>query len=136
MPSIASVFNRIILKYNLGLLLENGDIDALAAGTITSAKWLANSNWGSGHFQGLETIVHRPGSATAADNIRYATSVTSAGVLSVDRNYSDTTLGSEYARLLFHGLHAQWVYDAINRGLRRAHFQNQIYVSLAADADM
>ena len=127
----------MVQKYGLGLVLANGDIDSVAAGALTSVKWLRNANWGPGHFQGMNALIDRPGAASAADFVRYASTLTpSTGVLAPDANWADTTLGTEYMRILYHGLHPQHVMDAAQRGLRRCSFQNQIYVSLAADADM
>lgn len=137
MTTIQAIFDRVVEKYGLGKVIANGDIDALVAGSFTSVKWLRNGNWGTNQFRSKSSLIQRPGAATAADEIRYAADLTnSSGLMAVDANWADTTLGTEYLRILDYGLHPQEVYDAIERGLRRIHFQNQVYASLAADADM
>lgn len=137
MTAVQTAIDRLIQAYDLGIVIATTDIDSIAAGALTSVKWLRNANWGSGQFQGTGDIIHRPGSATAADNVRYASTLTaSTGVLAPDANWADTTLGTEYIRLIRHGLHPQWILDSLNRALETISFQNQIYPSLAADADM
>ena len=112
--------DRLIRELGIGLIVPNGSFDAAAAGSITSANILRDSNYGTGHFQGLDTVIYRGGAASSADYERFAGALTtSTGLLAhTGANYSDTTTTSESVRLLYHRLRpAQELLDAANRVL-------------------
>lgn len=133
MTTHAAVRQRLVERYGLGLFIANGDIGAIATGTITSVLWLRDGTGGTDKWYGRP--VYRPGNATGvADDIRYATTVTSAGVLSVDANWADSTLGTETAYILNKDLHPRWLRDAIQRMQEKTPARVMIPISLAADA--
>ena len=106
-------------------------LGARATGSVTIAE-LADSNYGSAHYQSQGAMIHCPDATTSADFIRPAGAITSAGVLSHTgtTNYSDTTITSEAAELWYWGVRAlqtaqrrSEVVDALNRAMEYVYFE-------------
>lgn len=125
-------------ELDLGFQIPNASVDAFAAGSITSANFLRNSNHGANHY--ANWIIHRPTAASAADYVRYAGALTnSSGLLAhTGANYSDTTVGTETVELWKPlGIRPDTdVLNAFNRALEMLTFQAWEPLSLAADAAM
>lgn len=103
------------------MVIPNGNFDAVATGSITSASYLRDTNYGTGHFAELYTNIFRPGAASAADYIRPAGDLTNTtGLLAhTGANYADTTIGTEGVELWFHRIRPDIdIPDCINRVLR------------------
>ena len=116
------VLAAVIRRSGVGKVILNAELDAIAAGTITSVLHLA-ANKGTDEFYNWEA--YRPGNATGmADYVRKVTTVTSAGVASIDRNVADTTKGTENLYLLKPPLTARGFLDAFLRALRLTYFDN------------
>lgn len=118
------ILQSLIRRAGIGQTLLNADIGSIAAGNVTAVKFLRNAQWPSNYFQSLNALVYRPSAASApADLVRYATTVASStGVLSIDSNWADTTIGTENIYLLYYGIHPQWIVDAMNRACRQCYF--------------
>jgi len=118
-----TILQAAMRRGKFGLVLANAEIGAIAAGTVTSVLHLRNANWGTDHFLGQ--AVYRPGNATGvADYVRYGTSLTTAGVLSIDANWADTTLGTENVYIFDLKITPTQFLDALNRALLRCYFDN------------
>lgn len=93
--------------------------EAFAAGSVTQTDYLRNTNWGVNHFRNLHAGIHRPDSATAADNWRWAGDLTtSTGLLAhTGANYADTTVTSETVNIIYYGVRWEDIDDAISRVL-------------------
>lgn len=126
MPTVATMLQQLLRKRGIGLFLANADIDSIAAGSITSVKWLRNARHGATNtVSNLNIVIWRPAAATAADYVRYASDLTaSTGALTPDANWADTTLGTEDFYLLKYGIHPQWLIDAANLALGKNYFAN------------
>ena len=115
-----------------------GDVSALTVTSITSLIFL-NTNWGSGHFSGLNTVLHRLAATAAADYYRYAGSLTNtSGLIAVagGANYTDTTITSEVVEAWMHGVrHDLHLLPAINRGLGFNSYQTFVAISHLSDLD-
>ena len=120
------LISHLINRGGLGLVLENGEIGALAAGSITSVVWLRRDDYANNTFRNLTGLWWRPENATGiADDVRAVGDLTKGtGVLANDASWADTTLGTEDVYLLYHGIHPLWLIEAMNRALRRIYFQN------------
>jgi hypothetical protein len=131
-----AILKQAVRRGGLGLYLDNADI-AVAAGTLTSVKWFRNPYYSTNEFRDRNTLIYRPSNATGvADYVRGAGDLAaSTGVLNIDANWADTTLGTEDVVLLDHNVHPQWVVDAMNRAMtKRCYFENLEPLSLAADS--
>lgn len=97
---------RLLRELDLGWVIENADVDSFAAGSITAANMLRNSNTSAGYYKGQKVVIFRPGAASAADYIRYAGLLTrDTGLLAhTGANYADTTKGSEVVELWKYGI--------------------------------
>lgn len=136
--TLTAIRQEVLRRLDAGIIIPNAKVDSFAAGSITSADLLRNSNWGGAHFQNLETVIYRPGSATAADNIRYAGALTnSTGLLAhTGANYSDTTVGSEGVELWYYGVRPDLEFlDALNRRLRKVYISSFAAISHLGDLD-
>jgi hypothetical protein len=128
----------LLRELDLGILVPSGKVDSIAATSVTAADIMRNSRWTSGHFSQREAVIYRPGSATAADNIRYAGDLNNAtGALShTGANYADTTSTSEAVELWYDSVRPDLeVLDAINRALEFVHFSTFIPISHGGDLD-
>jgi hypothetical protein len=129
MPAASVPIYQAIRKAGIGMVIPNADW-TVAAGSATSVKWFRNGNWGTNHFRSKNALLWRPGAATAADYVRYASDLTaSTGALAVDANWADTTQGTEDLIVLYHGIHPQYIIDASNLALAKAYFTNSESVS-------
>ena len=140
MPSstLTTIRQRLLRELDLGIIIPNAKFDSAASTSITSADVMRNSRWTTNHFSQRNTVIYRPGSATAADNIRYAGDLTnSTGTLvHTGANYSDTTVTSEIPELWYDGVRADLeILDAINRALEFVHFSTFIPISHGGDLD-
>ena len=127
-----TLLQRVFIRGGLGIHLVPADY-AIAAGTLTSTLWFANSNQGPNAY--LNRIIYRPENATGVDDyVRHGTTVTDAGVLSIDRNWADTTETDEDIFVFEKGIHPSYVVDAMNTALRDLYFSSREPLSLAADA--
>ncbi len=102
------------------VLIPNSAFDSATATTIVSANILRNTNWGSSFFMNRDTIIMRPGAATAADFMRWAgVLTTSTGTLAhTGANYADTTVGTETVELWYDNVRPDLeLMDAANRAL-------------------
>lgn len=140
MPSstLTTIRQRALRELDLGLLIPNGKVDSLATTSVTSADVMRNTRWTTAHFSQKNTAIYRPGSATAADNIRFAGDLNSStGALThTGANYSDTTLGTEAVELWFDEVRPDLeILDAINRALEFVHFSTFIPISHGGDLD-
>ena len=140
MPSttLTQLRQRLLRELDLGIIIPTAKLDAIAATTITSADVMRNSRWTTGHFSQRDTVIYRPSSQTAADNIRYAGDLNNlTGALShTGANYSDITATSEIPELWYDGVRPDLeVLDAINRSLEFVHFSTFIPISHGGDLD-
>jgi hypothetical protein len=136
--TLTTIRQRLFRELDLGVLIANGVFDAAAAGSITSANVMRNSRWTANHFSQKNTLIFRPGAATAADQIRYAGDLTNnTGLLAhTGANYSDTTVGSEAVELWYDGVRPDLeVLDAINRALEFVNVRTFIPISHGGDLD-
>jgi hypothetical protein len=136
--TLTTIRQRLLRELDLGVLVPAGKVDSIAATSVTAADVMRNSRWTSGHFSQREAVIYRPGSATAADNIRYAGDLNNAtGALShTGANYSDTTSTSEAVELWYDSVRPDLeVLDAINRALEFVHFSTFIPISHGGDLD-
>ena len=118
--TFGTFLDRLIRELEVGLIIPNADFDAAAAGSITSANVLRDSNHGPGHYQGLNTVIYRGAAASSADYERFAGALTpTTGLLAhTGAASSDTVTTSESVRLLYHRLRpAKELLDAANRVL-------------------
>ena len=123
----------------MGFEIPNAKVGSFAAGSITSADYLQDSNKPIEHWRGLQVVIYRPGAATAADEIRFAGALTNTtGLLAhTGANYADTTVGTETVELWFYGIRPDlWVEDAINRALEHNYYQTWRALSIFDDGDM
>jgi hypothetical protein len=136
--TLTAIRQRALRELDLGLVIPNAKFDSAASTSITSADIMRNSRWSLAHFSQRETVIFRPGSATAADNVRYAGNLTNTtGALAhTGANYSDTTVTSEIPELWYDGVRPDLeVLDAINRALEFVHFSTFIPISHGGDLD-
>jgi hypothetical protein len=136
--TLTAIRQRALRELDLGLVIPNAKFDSAASTSITSADVMRNSRWSLAHFSQRETVIFRPGSATAADNVRYAGNLTNTtGALAhTGANYSDTTVTSEIPELWYDGVRPDLeVLDAINRALEFVHFSTFIPISHGGDLD-
>jgi hypothetical protein len=121
------IVQHAVERGGLGLYLPNADIGSIAAGSVTSVKWLRDGNFATNTFRSMGAHIWRPSNATGvADDWRSASDLTaSTGALSIDANWADTTLTSEDFIILFHNNHYDYLIAAMNRALRRAYYQTQ-----------
>lgn len=139
MPALSAIQNRVVEDLNIGITLANADISSLSTSAIVSTKKFRNPNWSTNYFRSLNAGIYRPDAATASegDHWRIAGDLTvSTGSLAPDPNWTDGTLGTETALVLFYGIDYQMLNDAINRALEDVYFQNEVALSIFADGDM
>ena len=130
--TLTTIRQRLIRELDLGLFIPSAKLDSAAAGSITSADMLRNSNHGPAHWSSRNTVIHRPGAASAADAIRFAGALTNTtGLLAhTGANYSDTTSTSETAELWRDGVRPDLeVLDAINRALEYVYYDTIVAIS-------
>lgn len=127
-------FERVLLKLQGGLVIANTDIDALAAGSFTSANRLRRTNrWGSNEFLDRGATIFRWGAATRADFFRDAGALTvSSGAMANDANWSDTTSTGEDI-CLPEGYDPQDIIEAMNQSLEETLHRRMEPLSLALD---
>ncbi len=136
--SLATLRRRILQELDLGFFLPTGatGFSAVAAGSVTAAYFLANSNWGGNQFNNW--IIHRPDTATAADVIRYGNLLTNTTGLLTHSGvaYTDTTIGTETLELWKPvGIRPDTdFFNAANRALEWIYFPTSEPLSLAPDA--
>lgn len=101
-------------------LMKYGNVTALTTTSLSVPSLLLNTNRAGSQLDG-ETILSRPDATTAADNKRYASTVTTSSGLILTAggaNYADTTATSEVAEFWFHNIDPYVdVLDLINRTL-------------------
>lgn len=120
----AEVFQQVIVRGGLGFAMAAADV-TLTASSLRSNLWFRNTNWAINHFMNQEAIIFRPGSASGADYIRYAGELTpSTGTLAPDTAWTDADATGETFYILLHGVHPQWIVDAINRAADKTYFEN------------
>lgn len=117
------VVEHLIQNRGIGEVLENAQIGAIGATSLTSVYYYRNANWGTNHLRGLGAGLWRPGNATGiADDWRPCGDLNSStGAVTVD-TWADTTLGTEDVYQLNFGIHPQMVIDAMNKALRAVYF--------------
>lgn len=100
-------------------IINNADITAIGASTITAANFLRNTLWPPTRYSDKNTVAYRAGSATAADNERFVLDLAnSTGIITVTGTYADTTVGSEAVELWYNGVRpGREVLDSLNRVL-------------------
>ena len=138
MAQTSTLLQVLDLSFQRGLLgqkIPNADIGSIAAGAIVSVAHLRRGRYGADEYRNRQTTIHRPGNATGiADDYRDAGTLTpSTGSLAPDANWADTTLGTEDVYFFERGIHPLWYIDAANLALRQNYFQNEDWLSLAAD---
>lgn len=136
--TLPTLRQETLRELDLGLLIPNAFFDAAAAGSITSANMLRNSNWGIDQFRSKVTVIFRPGAATSADFIRYAGDLTNTtGLLAhTGANYADTTVTSENVELWYNGIRPdREVLDALNRAHTDVFFDTDFALSHLSDLD-
>ena len=120
------------------ILIPNGVITAFAAGSITAADYLRNSEWGSKHFSAQGYGIYRPGAASSADYFRPVGDLTNTtGLLAhLGANYTDTTVGTEAVELWKGRIRPDVdVHNAINRVLNKLMYSTFIPLSDLSNAD-
>src|SRR3990167_4662443 len=129
------ILQLLLQRAGIGQYIPNAEIGAIAAGTITSVAHFRRGRFGVDDYRNTQTTLWRPGNATGiADDYRDAGSLApSTGILNNDANWADTTLGTEDFYLVRDGIHPLWIIDAMNLALRQVYFQNEDWLSLAAD---
>lgn len=130
---------RALRELGLGLLVPNSAISAFASTpSVTIPTLFQNTNWQSARLSSQGAVVFRPGSATSADNIRYAGAVTnSSGLITLQgATYADTTLGSEAVEIWWDEVRPDLeVLDAANRALEFVNYQTMLPLSHMGDND-
>lgn len=112
--------------------------DSATATTVVHAVMLRDSKVGPAHYQGLDAIIHRLDSATAADNYRPAGSLAATtGAITINgANYADITASGEALEIWLHGVRAdQHVHPAINRAMEFIYFDTLVAISHGGDLD-
>ena len=130
------ILQLLLQRAGIGEYIPNADVTSLSTTVLTSTRWFANGNYGVDHFRNkLQSSINRPGNATGvADDIRWSAALAPAtGAITFDRSVTDGTLGAEDFYLLYHNIHIAHVIDAMNLALRQIYFQNEDWLSLAAD---
>jgi hypothetical protein len=104
--ALTVLMQRALFELNVGFVVPNADISAIAAGTFTAARFFNNTNMSQDFLQTKQTGFVRAGAATAADFWRPAgTLVNSSGVMSqVGPSWADTTVGSEEIEVWYYGV--------------------------------
>jgi len=134
--TLAQIIQQILSKTGLGTYIPAADIDSGSASAVVSVKWFRGLS-GSNHFTSKQSIFWRPTSATAADNIRYAGTLTvSTGSVAPDTNWADSTWTSEDLYVVNYGIHPQRLIDAINLALRMLYGPRLLPLSPFTDGDM
>ena len=129
----------VVEKYGLGLVLANSLIGSVSASALVSTNYFQNSNLSQTEYSKKNTLIHRPGAATAADYVRPAGDLTAStgSLANVGAVWSDTTIGSENPELLFFGLRPDLHYlKAINRAQTFCGARGLFPLTLAPDGDM
>lgn len=126
------ILAAVIQRSRIGQVIPSAQIGSLAAGSVTSVLRLRNGLDGPNTYRDLGGGIYRPGNATgAADYFRACGTLTpSTGVLAVDANWADTTLGSETLYLLYYRVHPQDLLDALEAALRETYFENMEPLSM------
>jgi hypothetical protein len=134
---------RVQEELKLGLLIEAAFFDAAAAGSITSSRYLRDTNKPPNFWSSQNTVIFRPQAATAAnaDDIRFAGALTpSSGLLAhTGANYTDTTVTSETLELWTWGVDPRIHFlDALNRAMKKVFLPRLFAVGHlgALDGDM
>lgn len=138
LTTLTTARQRLLRELDLGVLIANGSITAIVAGSFTAPTILQNSRWSSSHFADRETVIYRPGTATAADVVRYAGTLTvNSGLLAhTGANYADVTVGTETIELWYDGVRPDLeILDAMNRALEFVHFSSFTAISHGSDLD-
>jgi hypothetical protein len=94
--TLANAIRTVLRKTGLGLYAPNAEITIPSTTTFTWASLFANINLSTHSFEGW--LVWRPDSATAGgvDDVRYISSINwTTGVVTVDRAWTDATVGTE-----------------------------------------
>lgn len=137
--SWTTIRQRLLRELDLGIIVPNSFVGAFAAGSFTSSNFFQGSaSIGGADLQNRQALIYRPGSATAADNIRQAGAITnSSGLVAHDgANYADTTVGTEAVELWYWGIRPdQEILDAVNRRLQKVYYSGFAWVSHLGDLD-
>ena len=129
----------VVEKYGLGLVLANSLIGSVSASALVSTNYFQNSNLSQTEYSKKNTLIHRPGAATAADYVRPAGDLTasSGSLANAGAVWSDITIGAENPELLFFGLRPDLHYlKAINRAQTFCGARGLFPLTLAPDGDM
>lgn len=131
---------QLLQELECGFQIPNASVDAFATGSITSAYFLRDSNIGASQYANRGAVFFRPTTATTADQVRYALSLTSTSGLHTHSgaNYTDTTVGTETVEVWYYRIRPDTdVLNAYNRCLSDIYFHAwEPFGSLAADAAM
>jgi hypothetical protein len=133
--TLANAIRTVLRKTGLGLYAPNAEITIPSTTTFTWASLFANINLSTHSFEGW--LVWRPDSATAGgvDDVRYISSINwTTGVVTVDRAWTDATVGTEDIYILRPPLRPQSLIDAANFAAGKVYFENQEPLSIAVDA--
>ena len=135
MATLQTIEQRLVDELGIGMTIPT--IDSLTVTTVVNTRYLRNSNYGGNQF--LNWGIWRPDTATAADNFRFAGTLTnSTGTLAhTGANYTDTTATSETLILLKPDIDPDGdINPAINRALERIYDHVWEPLSWAPDAAM
>ncbi|HWO72746.1 MAG TPA: hypothetical protein VNN21_04240, partial [Dehalococcoidia bacterium] len=107
----------LVERRGLGLYIASNQ-STIAAGSVTSAYYFANSNWGGNELLSRNAGFWGPENTTGlADDWRPAGTLTASnGAVAISPNFTDTTARNLYC--LYHGIHPQFIIDACNQALR------------------
>lgn len=136
--TLETIARELLRELDLGFVIENAAISAIAAGSVTVPKYFQNTNYGSGHFRDQNYIITRMGAASVADNERFAGALTNtSGLLAhTGANYADTTATDELIEMWRGGVRRTTdVRDAINRALDHVYLTTNVALSELSDVD-
>lgn len=119
------VLDLLLLKRGIGQKIANGQIGSIGATSIVSVFHFAHTERPTNYLRNLGAGGWRPGNATGiADDWRpFQDLAESTGTVTID-TVSDTTLGTEDIYQIEHGIHPQWIIDALNAARYDVFFQN------------
>ncbi|MPZ70943.1 MAG: hypothetical protein GEU71_15680 [Actinobacteria bacterium] len=118
------ILRAVIRNGGIGFYIPNAEVDTLAAGALTSVLQLRNSSYSPDEFRSW--YVYWPGNPTGlADYVRVGEGLAvDTGVLTLDANLTDPTIGDSDVYLLKPSVHPSWFLEALNGAMRMCYFPN------------
>ena len=118
--SLTTLMQRALYELDIGKVIPNADISAIAASSFTAARFFQNTNMSPDFLQLKNAGAIRAGAATAANADLYrplGTLTNSSGVvLQVGPTWADITVGTEEIELWYYGVRRdQEVLKSLNR---------------------